>query len=193
MISLSPDEVERRFALLRIPNRFTAEEKLQRETTIIVPQQSEVFALPVPKANDGLSLLTLRKLLGTDPSRPPAFFDHPWYLDEPFAQTDCEPGWHYLYADVLPDSISQPVHYANSLGNAGLGLPTAVEIALMLFLHYAGTGEQLLHKKHTWCKDRASTNRWVTVGAFGRNGLFVSGHPADFTSRGLGICPRLKP
>jgi hypothetical protein len=34
-------------------------------------------------------------------------------------------------------------------------------------------------------------NRHVTVGAFGRNGLFVSGHPADFASRGLGICPKI--
>jgi hypothetical protein len=73
----------------------------------------------------------------------------------------------------------------------GLELPTAVEITLMLFLHYAETGEQLLHKKHTWCKDQASMNRWVTVGAFGRNGLFVSGHPPEFASRGLGICAKI--
>jgi hypothetical protein len=62
----------------------------------------------------------------------------------------------------------------------------------MLFLHYAGTGEQLLQKKHTWCSDHASLNRSVTVGAFGRNGLFISGHPPDFASRGLGICARIK-
>jgi hypothetical protein len=61
----------------------------------------------------------------------------------------------------------------------------------MLFLHYVRTGEQLLQKKHTWCKDHASMNRFVTVGAFGRNGLFVSGHPAEFASRGLGICAKL--
>jgi hypothetical protein len=63
---------------------------------------------------------------------------------------------------------------------------------LMLFLHYAGTGEQLLQKKHTWCRDHASMNRFVTVGAFGRNGLFVSGHPVEFASRGLGICASVK-
>jgi hypothetical protein len=62
----------------------------------------------------------------------------------------------------------------------------------MLFLYYMGTQEQLLQKKHTWCKDAASMHRFVTVGAFGRNGLFVSGHPAEFASRGLGICAKIK-
>jgi hypothetical protein len=71
-----------------------------------------------------------------------------------------------------------------------LELPRAIEVVLMLFLHYAGTGEQLLLKKHTWTSDEASLNRYVTVGAFGRNGVFISGHPADFSSRGLGICAK---
>jgi hypothetical protein len=62
----------------------------------------------------------------------------------------------------------------------------------MLFLHYAGTGVQLLQKKHTWCRDQATQDRFVTVGAFGRNGLFVSGHPAAYASRGLGICAKLR-
>jgi hypothetical protein len=61
----------------------------------------------------------------------------------------------------------------------------------MLFLHYVGTGEQLLQKKHTWCSDEASLGRSVTVGAFGRNGLFISGHPPEFASRGLGICGKV--
>jgi len=130
-------------------------------------------------------------LVGTDPRKQPSFFDHPWYLDEPFAREDCAAGWHYLNSSVLPDSISQPIDYSNSLRERGLELPSAVEVALMLFLHYAGTGEKLLQKKHTWCKERATMNRHVTVGAFGRNGLFVSGHPAEFTSRGLGICAKV--
>jgi hypothetical protein len=62
----------------------------------------------------------------------------------------------------------------------------------MLFLHYAGTGEQLLFKKHSWCSDLASMGRRVTVGAFGRNGLFISGHPQNFASRGLGICAKVE-
>ena len=70
-------------------------------------------------------------------------------------------------------------------------LPSAIEIVLMVFLHYVGTREQLLQKKHTWCKDQASLDRFVTVGAFGRNGLFLSAHPGDYASRGLGICAKL--
>jgi hypothetical protein len=130
--------------------------------------------------------------MGTNPSKQPSFFDHPWYLAEPFARHNCSPGWHYLYQSVLPDSISQPLNYIDSLAAEGLELASAVEVTLMLFLHYAGTGTQLLQKKHTWCADRASGNRFVTVGAFGRNGLFVSGHPPEFTSRGLGICAKIK-
>jgi hypothetical protein len=59
----------------------------------------------------------------------------------------------------------------------------------MLFLHFAGTGEQLLQRKHTWTCGQDSRKRFVTVGAFGRSGLFVSAHPAGYASRGLGICP----
>jgi hypothetical protein len=191
MISVSPGEVERRFAVLGIPNRFSTEEHQRLITTMIVRSDENVIAFPTPVANEGLNLLTLRNLLGTDPKRQPSFFDHPWYLKESFAEHNCPGGWHYLYTDVLPHSICQPINYIDRLKPSGLDLPWAVEVALMLFLHYSGTKEQLMQKKHTWCRDLASVNRHVTVGAFGRNGLFVSGHPEDFTSRGLGICARV--
>jgi hypothetical protein len=191
MISLSVDEVERRFHLLGIPNRFTPNEKADLATTSLVSSDGNVIAFPTPQANTGLNILDLRGLLGTKPSKQPSFFDHPWYLTESFAQQNCEPGWHFMHLDVLPETISQPIYYVSSLRSRGLGLPSAVEVTLMLFLYYAGTGEQLLQKKHTWCSDHASMNRFVTVGAFGRNGLFVSGHPAEFASRGLGICAKL--
>jgi hypothetical protein len=192
MISLSAAEVERRFGLIGIPNRFEDAEKAQFDTTSIVDLPDDVIGFPTPKAKSGLNVLNLRNILGTDPSKQPSFFDHPWYLDEAFAKDDCEPGWHFIYKSVVPDSISQPIHYVSRLREQGLQLPSAIEIVLMLFLHYVGTGEQLLQKKHTWCRDQASLNRFVTVGAFGRNGVFLSGHPAEYASRGLGICPKLK-
>jgi hypothetical protein len=191
MISLSAAEVERRFELMSIPNRFTSAERGEFDTTAIVDLPTDVIGFPTPEMKSGLNVLNLRTILGTDPSKQPSFFDHPWYLDEAFAKEDCEPGWHYIYKAVVPDSISQPIHYVSRLRERGLQLPSAIEVVLMLFLHYAGTGEQLLQKKHTWCKDQASLDRFVTVGAFGRNGLFLSGHPAEFASRGLGICPKL--
>jgi hypothetical protein len=186
MISLSPDEVERRFALLGIPNRFTPEEKQALNTTPLVEHDGRALIFPTPADAAGLNILKLRGLLGTNPAKQPSFFDHPWYLEEPFARLDCEPGWHALTMDVLPDSISKPINYSSSLK-----LPTAIEVVLMLFLHYAETREQLLLKKHTWTKDEATLRRFVTIGAFGRNGLFVSGHPGDFASRGLGLCAKL--
>jgi len=73
--------------------------------------------------------------------------------------------------DVVPESVSQPIDYVRRLSSAGLELPSAIEVVLMLFLHYAGTKEQLLLRKHTWCSDHASLGRHVTVGAFGRNGI----------------------
>jgi hypothetical protein len=106
-------------------------------------------------------------------------------------EKNCRPGWHVLLMDVLEDSIQHPANYLHSVKQPGLRLPDAVEIVLMLFLHYVGTGEQLLLKKHSWCSDLASLGRQVTVGAFGRNGLFISGHPPQFASRGLGICAAL--
>ena len=191
MISLSPTEVERRFALMGIPNRFTETERADFDTTPIVETKDVVIVFPTPRAFTGLNILKLRKIVGTDPHKPPSFFDHPWYLEEPFAQQDCEPGWHFLCTNVLPDSVSQPIHYISSLRDSGLELPSAIEVVLMLFLHFAGTGEQLLQRKHTWCRDQASLDRFVTVGAFGRNGLFLSAHPGMYASRGLGICAKL--
>ena len=191
MICLSPNEVEQRFARLGIPNRFAVAEKQRLETPSIVASGENIFGFPVPEERSGLNILNLRRIVGTDPSKPPSFFDHPWYLDETFAQEDCAAGWHFLHMHVLPESIGQTANYARSWPLQA-ELPAAIEIALMLFLHYVGTGEQLLQKKHTWCKDLASLGRVVTVGAFGRNGLFVSAHPPEYSSRGLGICARLK-
>lgn len=188
---LTASEVERRFSRLGIQNRFSEAEKTHLDTTPVVELPPDVIAFPTPKDHCGLNILNLRKILGTDPSRPPSFFEHPWYLEETFAAEDCDPGWHLIHMHVLPESISQPLHYASSLSSRGLGLPSAVEVALMLFLHYIDAGAQLLQKKHTWCGDQARLGRFVTVGAFGRNGLFVSGHPADYASRGLGLCGKL--
>jgi hypothetical protein len=92
--------------------------------------------------------------------------------------------------DVLPGSVEKSGDYLSSAED-GLAAPSAIEVVLMLFLHYIGTGEKLLAKKHTWCSDQASLHRQVTVGAFGRNGVFLSGHPSNFASRGLGVCPRI--
>jgi hypothetical protein len=186
MISLSPDEVERRFALLGIPNRFTSQEKISLNTTSLVEHGDRVLVFPTPEAAAGLNILKLREIVGVNPKKQPSFFDHPWYLDEPFGRMDCQPGWHGLTMDVLPDSISRPINYSSSLQ-----LPSAIEIVLMLFLHYAGTGEQLLLKKHSWTRNEATLGRFVTIGAFGRNGVFVSGHSPDFASRGLGICAKV--
>jgi hypothetical protein len=190
MISLTPAEVERRFGVMGLPHKFTKSEKAGLSTTPIVGG-ADIIAFPTPVGNTGLNVLNLRKILGTDPAKQPSFFDHPWYLSEAFAEENCEPGWHVLYMSVLPETIGQPLHYIGSLGGRKPALPSAVEVVLMLFLHYVGTGEQLLQKKHTWCRDQASMNRYVTVGAFGRNGLFVSGHTGDYASRGLGICAKL--
>jgi hypothetical protein len=192
MISLSATEVERRFERMGVANRFTEAEKREFDTTPLINAPDGVIGFPTPEAKAGLNVLNLRKIVGTDPSKQPSFFDHPWYLEEPFGQQDCAPGWHFLHMAVLSDSIAQPIHYASRLEKQGIELPSAVEVILMVFLHFVGTGEQLLQKKHTWCRDQASLERFVTVGAFGRNGLFVSGHPGGYASRGLGICGKLR-
>jgi hypothetical protein len=186
-ISISPDEVERRFAILGIPNRFSSQERKSLIPTFVGKHEGRSFAFPTPEDSTGINILKLREIVGVDPSKQPSFFDHPWYLEEPFATQDCYHGWHALTTDVIPESISKPVNYSSSLQ-----LPSAIEVVLMLFLHYAGTGEQLLLKKHTWTSDQASLGRFVTVGAFGRNGVFLSGHSGDYTSRGLGICAKLE-
>ena len=191
MISLSPTEVERRFAALGIPSRFTEDEIAEFRTIPIVDGTDGVIAFPTPHAADGLNILNLRRILGTNPHKTPSFFDHPWYLEESFAEQNCQAGWHFLYTSVLPDSISQPIHYIDSQRYSRLELPFAIEVVLMVFLHFVGTREQLLQKKHTWCRDQASLNRFVTVGAFGRNGLFLSAHPGTYASRGLGVCAKI--
>lgn len=189
-ICLQPDEVERRFDKLGIPCRFSPEELNRFNTTPVVDAAAPTLMFPTPGCDNRLTLSFIRSCVGTDPLKPPSFFDHPWYAEESFMSDSCPPGWHVLHRDVLDRSIGRSSDYAGSLG-AGLALPLAVEVVLMLFLHYAGTGEQLLTRKHTWCADMASGERRVTVGAFGRNGLFLSSHPQNFASRGLGILPRV--
>lgn len=192
MILLSVSEVQRRFKLLGIRNAFDSTERRTFETTSVVDMEGPMIGFATPHDMQGLNILNLRRIVGTEPKKQPSFFDHPWYLQEQFAQENCSPGWHFLHMNVLAESISRPFDYIRSLESRGLELPSAIEVTLMLFLHYAGTGEQLLLKKHTWCRDRASLDRIVTVGAFGRNGVFISAHPAAYASRGLGVCAKLR-
>jgi hypothetical protein len=191
-ISLTPSEVEQRLATLGIACAFTPEERHAFATTPIVQRSERLLAFPTPAANTTLTLHNIKTCAGTDPRRQPCFFDHPWYQSEEFMSVRCEPGWHVLSMDPISGSIQQPVHYLSSSGESGIELPQAVEVVLMLFLHYVGTGEQLLLKKHSWCCEVASLNRHVTVGAFGRNGVFLSGHPSNFSSQGLGVCAKIR-
>lgn len=193
MISLSPEQVEQRLQKLGIPCHFTPEERETLDTIPVVETPLDIFAFPTPVENSGLTLFNIMSCVGTDPSRQPSFFDHPWLADESFMHTQCPAGWHFIAMDVISGTIHQPIDYIRRLSSERLMLPTAVEIVLMLFLHYVGTGAQLLQRKHTWCSDFATLDRHVTVGAFGRNGVFVSGHPGDFASRGLGICAKVQP
>ena len=191
-ISLTPDEVEQSLAALRIGCRFTAAERIAYATTPVVNSPERLFAYPIPSDNSLLTLSNIKNYAGTDPKRQPSFFDHPWYQTEEFMSTRCAPGWHILAMEPISGSIQKPVDYLRSFGDTGLELPQAVEVVLMLFLHFVRSGEQLLFKKHSWCSDTASLNRHVTVGAFGRNGVFLSGHPANFSSQGLGVCAKVR-
>jgi hypothetical protein len=190
-ISLTPAEVEQRLGALGIVCRFTPEERTALATRPVVDGPGRLFAFPTPADNSLLTLENIKRCVGVDPRRQPAFFEHPWYQGEGFLRSRCESGWHILMMDVLPESIQQPVNYLHSSKCATLQLPSAVEVILMLFLHYVASGEQLLLKKHTWCSDTSSLHQQVTVGAFGRNGVFLSNHPANFVSQGLGICVKV--
>jgi len=105
--------------------------------------------------------------------------------------TPCPPGWHFIHMDILQESVNQPINYLSRIIPLGWTLPSAIEVVLMLFLRYLTSAEQLLTRKHTWCSDPASLGRFVTVGAFGKNGVFISAHPTGYVSRGLGICPKV--
>ena len=188
-ISLTAEQVEQRLAAMGIVCRFTPGEKTALATTPVVNRTERIFSFPTPAANEALTIGNIKSCVGSDPRHQPCIFDHPWYENEDFVRTKCPSGWHILMMDVIPDSIQQPVHYLRS--SSGLELPHAVEVVLLLFLHFVGSGEQLLLKKHTWCRDTASQNRHVTVGAFGRNGVFLSGHPENFASQGLGVCGKV--
>lgn len=190
-ICLTADQVEQRLAAMGIVCRFTPDERTAFATTPVVTRAERIFAFPTPVANTNLTISNIKSCVGSNPQHQPCVFDHPWYENEEFVQQKCPAGWHFLMMDVLPDSIQQPADYLRSSTVMGLELPLAVEVLLMLFLHYVGAGEQLLLKKHTWCSDTATLGRQVTVGAFGRNGVFLSGHPTNFASQGLGVCAKI--
>jgi hypothetical protein len=187
MIRLSCDDVEERLSSLGLSGSFSRDER-QRLSTMSIVVPADYYAFPTPQALQAeLSIHSLRSLVGTDPRKLPSFHDHPWYLEENFAREGCPAGWHVLRMAPQAESIQQPLNYPHSLP----ALPRASEVVLMLFLHYLGTGEQLLLRKHTWCRDKADNGQLVTVGAFGRNGVFVSRHDPSYESRGLGVCDLL--
>jgi len=192
-ISLTPAEVQQHLAKLGIACHFTSEQHVALGTTPVVNRPERLFGFPTPAQNAPLTLNNIKSCVGTDPRRQPSFFDHAWYRSEEFMATPCPPGWHFLTMEPIPASIQQPLHYLRSSEERQLGLPLAVEVVLMCFLHYLSTGEQLLLRKHSWCSDMASMDRHVTVGAFGRNGIFLSGHPSNFSSQGLGVCAKILP
>ena len=186
---ISPIAVENFFRENQIPARFTEHEIEQLDSAR--PAGREGFtSFPTPSDSQHLSVLGLRGLLGTVPgSSPYIFFDHPWYLEEAFGRTRCRAGWHTLRMAPLPGSFDEPVNYADSLLPERLYLPQASEVILMLFLNLGVAGERLLLRKHTWTEDRTAKGRFVSVGAFGEKGLFVSSHEVGYQSRGLGISP----
>jgi hypothetical protein len=191
-ISLTPTQVEQRLAQLGVDCRFTEAELSALSTAPVVSRPERLLLFPTPSDNAALNLSNLKAKVGVDPKHPPSFFEHPWYENEGFMMTPCPPGWHALLMEPIPGSIHQPVDYFRSANIPDVELPLAIEVVLALFLHYLGSREQLLLKKHTWCSDTASMDRHVTVGAFGRSGVFVSGHPGNFASQGLGICGRVQ-
>jgi hypothetical protein len=151
------------------------------------------LSFPIPEDNEALTVLSLRRALANSPMNQPMLHEHPWYLREPFGDLSCTPGWHSLAQTTMPSTIGQPIYYADSIKSDSLYLPSAAEVVLMLVLHFVLTGQHLLAKKHTWTRDRTKTGRFVTVGAFGKNGLFLSSHEVGYHSRGLGICPIVDP
>src|SRR5262245_753985 len=163
---LSATRVQEAFQKLGLPFKFNGIELDEWHSLPTGFPDSPVLCFPTPESNSGLNVLNLRKLVGVDPRHPPSFFDHPWYLEEPFAHTNCVPGWHLIETSVSPESLEQSVDRHRTAHLPNVTLPTAVEVVLMLFLYYAVFGEQLLSRKHTWCADEASLGRFVTVGAF---------------------------
>jgi hypothetical protein len=190
---LSAARVQDAFLKLGLPFRFSDIELEKYQSAPTGLPDASMLCFPTPESNSGLNLLNLRKLLGVDPAHPPSFFDHPWYLEEAFGHTNCAPGWHVIETSVRPESQETSFDWFHGAVAGGVAIPTAVEVVLMLFLYYAVFGEQLLNRKHTWCADEASLGRFVTVGAFGRNGVFISSHPPSYSSRGLGLCRSFKP
>jgi len=186
---LSPAEVSACFGRAGIPSRFSANEAARLEATEPVGGPG-YFVFPTPEENQHLSVLGLRRLLGLSPEGGPCFFfDHPWYLEEPFGEIPLRPGWHAVAMTPLERSLGQPVYYAEELRSERLFLPHACEVVLMVFLAMMAGGDRLLARKHTWTRDRTTGRRFVSVGAFGGKGLFLSSHEVGYASRGLGICP----
>jgi hypothetical protein len=195
MLHLSPTDVGNYFENLGISSKFGATEVRELETQPL-RQREGFMTFPTPRDNEALTVLGLREQLGGDPEHAPSIFDHSWYLEESFGKVPCVPGWHQLAMDVWPDSTARPVYHAEDLKREALYLPTATEVLLMLFLNFARNGERLLLRKHTWTRDRTETTeapRFVSIGAFGKKGVFVSSHEVGYKSRGLGICPAADP
>jgi hypothetical protein len=187
---LSSSDVLTAFRRLDVPADFTAAE-IARLDARPPEDRTGYCTFPTPEDSQHLSVLELRQRLGVSPDGGCGFFDHPWYLDEPFAHAVCRAGWHSIATAPVAASLDEADWHAESLSGHGLNLPRAVEVILMLFLSLTIREERFLLRKHTWTCDRSVSGRRVSVGAFGRKGVFLSSHAPGYKSRGLGICPRI--
>src|SRR5689334_398852 len=104
---LSAVRVQEAFLKLGLPFEFNDLEFEKFGTPPPRLPDASVLCFPTPESNSGLNLLNLRKLLGVDPRHPPSFFDHPWYLEEPFGQTNCPSGWHIIETAVGSESLER--------------------------------------------------------------------------------------
>jgi len=85
--------------------------------------------------------------------------------------------WALITKDVLPDSRNKNYTEQQALIKSPYAVPTALEIATGILMHYAQTGERLYPDNpntYTRCEEKLSNGYRVVVGSFRSSGLDVS-------------------
>jgi hypothetical protein len=127
-----------------------------------------VFGVARHKNGRPLTINTLRKIFGADPSRgEPCFYNQDWYETQAFAnKANPDFEWHLLRKNIIDESRGQnPESMIKELPKTEI-LPSAIAVTFSFFTFYLLRGEILWKNDFVWCSDLDDNGDRIYVGRY---------------------------
>ena len=123
-----------------------------------------------------------------------------WYNNEDFAaKATSNLGWGLVAKEVLAESRNKNWEEQqkelekwaknNDIDPKTIRRRTPVEVAYDTVTYYGANQDSLLENSYDWTSVQSSAGRFVNVGSFVSDGLYVSSAARGHRYSGLGVCP----